>query len=119
MEVSEETHWFLTDSCTRGVSNETRKHTRNYFKLPKVDTPRSLRLDTVMKTVAPQSAQSADEELARLQTFILEILAPLTAILGGAKEMTVQDIREAQITASILIGNANAKLTCLRREKLI
>uniref|UniRef100_A0A1X7U176 Uncharacterized protein n=1 Tax=Amphimedon queenslandica TaxID=400682 RepID=A0A1X7U176_AMPQE len=33
--------------------------------------------------------------------------------------MTVQDIREALITASILIGNANAKLTRLRREKLI
>ena len=41
------------------------------------------------------------------------------AILEGAKEMTVQDIREALITASMLIGNANAKLTHLRREKLI
>ena len=33
--------------------------------------------------------------------------------------MTVQDTREALITASILIGNANAKLTHLWREKLI
>ena len=33
--------------------------------------------------------------------------------------MAVQDIKEALITASMLIGNANAKLTRLRREKLI
>ena len=33
--------------------------------------------------------------------------------------MAVQDIREALITASMLVGNANAKLTHLRREKLI
>ena len=33
--------------------------------------------------------------------------------------MAVQDIREALITASMLIGNANAKLIRLRREKLI
>uniref|UniRef100_A0A1X7UW63 Uncharacterized protein n=1 Tax=Amphimedon queenslandica TaxID=400682 RepID=A0A1X7UW63_AMPQE len=84
MEVTEETHRLLTDSCTWGMSIETRKCTRNHFKLPK-------------------SAQSADKELARLQTFILDALAPLTAILEGAKEMTVQDIKEALMTASILI----------------
>uniref|UniRef100_A0A1X7VFT7 Uncharacterized protein n=1 Tax=Amphimedon queenslandica TaxID=400682 RepID=A0A1X7VFT7_AMPQE len=33
--------------------------------------------------------------------------------------MTVQDIREALIAASFLVGNDNAKLTRLRREKLI
>uniref|UniRef100_A0A1X7TZY0 Uncharacterized protein n=1 Tax=Amphimedon queenslandica TaxID=400682 RepID=A0A1X7TZY0_AMPQE len=119
IEVSEETHHLLTDSCTRSVSNETRKHTRNHLKLHKVDTARSPRLDSVMKTLALQSSQSADEELARLLTFILDALVPLTAILEGAKEMTVQNIREALVTASILIGNANAKLTHLRREKLI
>uniref|UniRef100_A0A1X7VYF0 Reverse transcriptase domain-containing protein n=1 Tax=Amphimedon queenslandica TaxID=400682 RepID=A0A1X7VYF0_AMPQE len=118
MEVSE-THSLLTDSCTLGMSSETRKLSRNHLKLPKVDTARSPRLDSVMKTVALQSAQSADEELAKLQTFILDALAPLTAILEGTNETTVQDIREALIMASILVGIANAKLTRLRNEKLI
>ena len=118
-EVSEETHHFLTDSCTQGVSSETRKRTRSRFKFPKVDATRSPKLDAVLKSVTSQSAQSADNELARLETFILDALAPLTAILEGANEMAVQDIREALITASMLIGNANAKLTRLRREKLI
>uniref|UniRef100_A0A1X7T6W2 Uncharacterized protein n=1 Tax=Amphimedon queenslandica TaxID=400682 RepID=A0A1X7T6W2_AMPQE len=72
----------------------------SHLKLPKVDAARSPRLDSVMKTV---DAQSTNKELFRLQTFILDALAPLTAILE----------------ASILIGNANAKLTHLRREKLI
>uniref|UniRef100_A0A1X7VU82 Uncharacterized protein n=1 Tax=Amphimedon queenslandica TaxID=400682 RepID=A0A1X7VU82_AMPQE len=39
--------------------------------------------------------------------------------MTGTNEMTVQDIREALITASIQIGIANATLTHLRREKLI
>ena len=111
-EVSEETHRLLTDSCTRGVSSETRKRTRSHFKFPKVDATRSLKLDAVLKSVTSQSAQSADNELARLQTFILDVLE-------GANEMAVQDVREALITASMLIGNANAKLTRLQREKLI
>ena len=84
-----------------------------------MDATRSPKLDAVLKSVTSQSAQSADNELARLPTFILDALAPLTAILEGANEMAVQDIREALITASMLIGNANAKLTHLRREKLI
>ena len=88
-EVSEETHRLLTDSCTRGVSSETRKCTRSHFKFPKVDAIRSLKLDAVLKSVTSQSAQSADNELARLQTFILDALAPLTAILEGANEMAV------------------------------
>uniref|UniRef100_A0A1X7TW09 Uncharacterized protein n=1 Tax=Amphimedon queenslandica TaxID=400682 RepID=A0A1X7TW09_AMPQE len=99
--------------------NDRRRGGSGLRDYPKVDAARSPRLDSVMKTVAPQSAQSVDKELARLQTFILDALAPLTAILEGTNEMTVQDIREALITASILIGNANAKLTRLRREKLI
>ena len=40
-EVSEETHRLLTDSCTRGVSSESRKRTRSRFKFPKVDATRS------------------------------------------------------------------------------
>uniref|UniRef100_A0A1X7VHH3 Uncharacterized protein n=1 Tax=Amphimedon queenslandica TaxID=400682 RepID=A0A1X7VHH3_AMPQE len=66
MEVSEKTHRLLSDSGTWGVSSETRKRTRSHFKLPKVDAARSPTLHSVMKTVAPQSAQSVDKELARL-----------------------------------------------------
>ena len=95
------------------------KHTKSCFKFPKVDATRSPKLNAVLKSVTSQSALSADNELARLKTFILDALAPLTAILEGANEMAVQDIREALITASMLIGNANAKLTRLWREKLI
>ena len=115
-EVSEETHRLLTDSCTLGVSSETRKRTRSHFKFPKVDVTRSLRLDSVLRNVTSQSAQSADKELTGLQSFILDVLDPLTAILEGANEMTVQDIMEALIIASM---HANAKFRHLSREKLI
>ena len=55
-----------------GMSSETRKHTRSHLKFPKVDA----------------TVQSADNKLARLKTFTLDALVPLTAILEGANEMT-------------------------------
>ena len=56
-EVSEETHRLLTDSCTRGVSSETRKRTIRRFKFTKVDATRSPKLDAVLKSVTSQSAE--------------------------------------------------------------
>ena len=50
---------------------------------------------------------------------MLDALAPITAILEVTNEMTVQYIKYALITVSMLIGNANTKLTHLQREKLI
>ena len=56
-EVSEETHRLLTDSCTRGMSSETRKCTRSRFKFPKVDATRSPKLDAVLKSVTSVSTE--------------------------------------------------------------
>ena len=118
MEVSERTHQLLSDSCMRSLTNESRKRTRNWYNLPKVDTTRTPKLDPVIKTLASQQALSADKELARIQTFLLDAMAPISAILESVNEMAVEDVREASITASALIGNANAKHSHLR-EKLV
>ena len=109
LEVSEWTHRLLSDSCMRSLTNESRKHTRNRYNLPKVDATRTPKLDPVIKTLAPQQAQSADKELASIKTFLLDAMALISAILESVDEMAVEDVREASITASALIGNANAK----------
>lgn len=119
VEVSEKTHRLLTNSCTRSVSNELRKRTRSRFKLPKVDATRTPRVDHVMRTLAPQAAKTADRELARIQSFVLDSLAPVSAMLENSERMTVEDVREASSAAAELIGNANAQLSRLRREKLV
>ena len=71
VEVSEETHKLLSVACTRSVSNEMRKRTRGRYKLPKVEATKTPRLDSVIKTLAPQGAKNADKDLAKLQTLIL------------------------------------------------
>ena len=119
LEVSEKTHRLLTNSCTRSVSNKSRKRTRSRYKLPKVDATRTPRLDHVMKTLAPQAAKTADKELARIQSFMLDSLAPISAMLENAGKMTVEDVREASSAAAELVGNVNAQISRLRREKLV
>ena len=118
-EVSEETERLLKTSCTRSVSNEVRRRTRSRYKLPKVEATRTPRLDHFMHTLAPQTAKVVDRELSRIQTFVLDSLAPLTAILDNKDNMSIEDVKEASITAVELIGNANAKISRLRREKLV
>jgi flagellum-specific peptidoglycan hydrolase FlgJ len=119
VEVSEQTRRLLTVSCTRSVPNETRKRTRSRFKLPKVDATRTPRVDHVMRALITQQAKSADKELARIQTFVLDSLAPISALLEGHQEMTPEEIKEASSSAAELIGNANARISRIRREKLV
>ena len=119
VEVSERTHQLLSDSGTRSLTNESRKRTRNRYNLTKVDVTRTPKLDPVMKTLAPQQARSADKELARIQIFLLDAMAPISAILERVDEMAVEDVREVLKMASALIGNANMNLSHLRREKLV
>ena len=118
-EVSEETERLLKTSCTRSVSNEVRRRTRSRYKLPKGEAMRTPRLDHFIHTLAPQTAKAADRELSRIQTFVLDPLAPLTALLDNTDNMSIEEIKEASITAVELIGNASAKISRLCREKLV
>ena len=72
-----------------------------------------------MRAETPQSAKSLDKDLAKIQTFMLDALAPLTALLENKDGVAVKDIQLASTTAIQLIGNANARISRLRREKLL
>ena len=82
-------------------------------KLPKVEAMRTPRLDHFMHTLALQTAKVADRKLFRIQTFVLDPLAPLTTILDNTENMSIEEIKEASTTAVELIGNANAKILCV------
>ena len=96
-----------------------RKCTRGRYKIPKVEATKTPRLDPVIKTLAPQGAKNTDKDLAKLQTFVLDSLAPLTAILENIGRMSVGEVKEASSTAVELLGNANARISRLRRDKLV
>ena len=118
-EVSKETEHLLKTLCMRSMSNEVRRRTQSKYKLLKVEAMRTPCLDHFMHTLAPQTAKVADREWSRIQTFVLDSLAPLTAILGNTDNMLIEEIKEASFTAVELIGNVNAKISRLRREKIV
>ena len=64
VEVSEKTERLLTDSCTRSVTNVSRKHTRSSFRLPRVPATRTPRLDYFIKVETSQPAKTLDKEQA-------------------------------------------------------
>ena len=119
VEVSEETGKLLKDSCTRSVPNEVRRRVRSNFKLPKVPATRTPRLDHFIRAEAPQATKSLDRDLARIQSFVLDALAPLTALAERGDATTKEELRLATTSAIQLLGNASARISRLRREKVV
>ena len=60
-----------------------------------------------------------DNELARTQTFVLDAIAPLITILEKGQSLSREQVRKATLTAVAILGNANTRISRLRREKVI
>ena len=77
----------------------------------------------VIRSLAPQSARTSDRELARLQTFVLDSMAPLSALMEllshDTDRVSIEDIKNATLTATELIRNTSVQISHLRREKLM
>lgn len=118
-EVSEETRRILETSCLSRKSNSARLQVRNSYPLPKVVATRSLALDSYLKPELSTKVKQEDKELAKIQAFILDALAPLTSILeesGGDQDSGVYQAAKAAVQ---LVGNASAKVSHLRRKKVV
>ena len=63
--------------------------------------------------------KTGDRELAKIQSFTLDALAPLTALVEKTEELSAEETRDAALTGIELIGNANARMSRLRREKIV
>lgn len=66
MEVSERTHKFLQEKCTRRVPNSERREIREKFPLPKVPATRPAQLDPMLKPKASQSVKAVDKQLTQV-----------------------------------------------------
>ena len=60
-----------------------------------------------------------NRELAKTQSFVLDSLAPLTALLEQGVDTSPDEVRDATLAAVELIGNANARISRLRRERIV
>ena len=110
-EVSEKTNTLLTKACTSRLNNVLRLSHRSSHPLPKVPATRTPQLDPVIKLETSAAVKAADKELARIQTFVLDALAPLTTLLEEGSEQVVE-------AAVQLIGNVSARLSHLWGEKV-
>ena len=101
----------------RSMLNDLR--TRSVYKFPRVE---ALKVDQVMKSLASQSAKMADRELLRIQTYVLDSIAPVSSLLEqishDSDRLSIDDFKLAVSTAAELIGNASAQISKLRREKM-
>ena len=63
--------------------------------------------------------KTGDRELAKIQSFTLDALAPLTTLVEKTEELSAEENREAALTAIELIGNTNVRMSHLTREKIM
>ena len=120
--VSEKTRKFLHEKCTRRVPNSDRMQIRGYYPLPRVPATRTPQLDSIMKPEASSTTKATDKQLAKVQTLLLDSLAPLSMLLEPhhrGDESDPKDVVKAVKAAVELIGNANAHMSNLRRVKVI
>ena len=81
IEVSEKTAKFLSHKCTQRVSNQERLKIWQQYCLPKVPATRTPQLDSYIKQEVSSGVKAGDKHLARIQTFVLDALAPLTSLV--------------------------------------
>ncbi len=119
VEVSEATAELLTERCTLGLKNDARLKARRRYPLPKVPATKTPQLDGFIKSEVTMATRNADKELARLQSLVLDSLAPLTHLLEAEQRggpPTWEEAKKAVVAATELVSNASAKITHLRRE---
>ena len=120
--VSDETSELLMNAFTRSVDNASRQKARSSFILPDCPALRTPRLDSVLKAEASASTKSLDKDLAKIQTFVLDAAGPLTHALEEAQSddgLTTDVALEAIKAALMLLGNSNARISRLRRQKVL
>ena len=76
VKVSEATKTFLKVSCTTHLPNSGHLQIRDAYSLPQVPATRTPQLDSYLKPEISQQGKAADKELAKVQTFVLDSLAP-------------------------------------------
>ena len=102
-------------------SKDTAHVRSSRYPLPKGTATRTPQLDAYMKSEVWHQVKSADMNLAKVQTFLLDALAPLVSILDfnhRDHHLGFQDSIHANSTAVELIGNANTRISCMRRENV-
>ena len=102
VEVSEETKTFLNSCFGKPLTNPARQCLRKTVGVPKVDATKCPKLDRVVKGSVTKETKDVDANLERIQTLVLDAVAPLVHVVECA--------RRGQLTNDTLIANASAQI---------
>ena len=101
----------------RPLSNQSRLQARKLYLFPDVEVMWCPKLDPVAKQLLLKEQKPADAALARLQTLVVDAVAPLTLLLEWFfDEGASCRCSKAAIT---LLGNATTQISRERRKKVI
>ena len=120
-ELSEQTRSFLEATAfSATLSNADHKKRIANIGIPDCDKIHCQKLDPML-TILPKDAIKVDGYLSHLQQFWLDAIAPLAAILEGAKagELTPEYAYSAAQAALVLMGNANNHMVQERRKRIL
>lgn len=121
-EVTGETHALLEDKCSARLKKDKRLKSRNAYCLPRVEATKTPKLDGFMKAEISPQAKAFDGQIQRLQSFVLDAVAPLTSIVeANSKGETISHKQAVNAaTAAIeLVGNASSQMSHYRRTRII
>ena len=121
-EVTAETEALLKNNCLSRAKNNDRLKVRNSYTLPKVEATKTPKLDGFMRSEISTQAKAFDSQLARIQSFVLDAIAPLTSIVEANAKGEKVDHKQAvnAATAALeLVGNASAQISHYRRSKIV
>ena len=118
VEVSPEMTSFLQSCFGKQLNNSPRQGLHKTVGVPKVDATKCPKVDHVVKGSV---LKDADTTLAKMQTLVLDAVAPLVYILESAKNgKLINDTSEkASKLALRLLANASAHITKGRRKSAL
>ena len=122
IKLSEHNERIVSSAFSSALPNTERRRVRNAYATTALPDTRCPRLDPVFKASLNKSgAKAVDAELARVQAFVLDPVAPLVHLLHKLddEEFTVEEARMATQDALRLLGNASAQISTMRRRKVL
>ena len=112
----------------REVHSE-RKELRERYPLPKVPGTKTPQLDAIMNSETSAAMKATNKQLAKVQVLYLDAVAPLTSVVEAHTtgditnlQEALQELKETRQAIMVtlqLLGNANAHMSHLRRERII
>ena len=122
VEVSDNTQALLSKKFALRTERAQRLKSRNIYPLPRVPETKTPRLDGFVRVELSSQTQAIDTQLAGLQSFVLDAVAPLTTIVEAnsrGEEVTHIQAVNAATAAMELVGNASAHTSHYRWTKIV